>query len=199
MSIFEQYAKPSILRWPQANFTLIYWVVALYDDKEKSELSIFKQSAKASIHWWPHSSKFYIDIESWHCNMKSKNQGCRYLNKVRRQRLKHQPSWWCYLSNDLIEWQRKLSIHRANTPIPWWPQPHKLLRYQNFKNIPAKATISYCRSLKKVKFPTDQFRPALGSCCRLIVTMLKKPQNCPISDFFDLYPNTFCPYCLIQT
>ena len=32
-----------------------------------------------------------------------------------------------------------------------------------------------------------------------LLTMLKKPQNCPISDFFDLYPNTFCPYCLIQT
>ena len=62
--------------------------------------------------------------------------------------------------------------------------------------------VIFCRSLKKVKFPTDQFRPALGSCCRLIdwlLTMLKKPQNCPISDFFDLYPNTFCPYCLIQT
>ena len=43
-----------------------------------------------------------------------------------------------------------------------------------------------CRSLKKVKFSTDQFRPALGSGCCLIVTMLKKPQNCPISDFFDL-------------
>ena len=26
----------------------------------------------------------------------------------------------------------------------------------------------YCRSLIKVKFPTDQIRPALGSCCRLI-------------------------------
>ena len=44
-----------------------------------------------------------------------------------------------------------------------------------------------CRSLKKVKFSTDQFRPALGSgCCSMIVTMLEKPQNCPISDFFDL-------------
>ena len=26
----------------------------------------------------------------------------------------------------------------------------------------------YCRSLIKVKFPTDQIRPAVGSCCRLI-------------------------------
>ena len=46
----------------------------------------------------------------------------------------------------------------------------------------------------KVKFPTDQFRPALGSCCCLmdgLLTMLKKPQNCPISDFFDLTPKYF--------
>ena len=49
----------------------------------------------------------------------------------------------------------------------------------------------HCRSLKKVKFSTDQFRPALGSGCCLIVTMLKKPQNCPISDFFDLTPIYF--------
>ena len=45
----------------------------------------------------------------------------------------------------------------------------------------------------KVKFSTDQFRPALGSGCCLIVTMLKKPQNCPISDFFDLTPKYFLP------
>ena len=36
-----------------------------------------------------------------------------------------------------------------------------------------------CRSLIKVKFPTDQLRPALGSCCCSMVTMLEKPQNCP--------------------
>ena len=48
-----------------------------------------------------------------------------------------------------------------------------------------------CRSLIKVKFPTDQLRPALGSCCCSMVTMLKKPQNCPISDFFDLTPIYF--------
>ena len=74
----------------------------------------------------------------------------------------------------------------------------------NFKKLARESAVCNgfivnCRSLIKVKFPTDQFRPALGSCCRLIVTMLKKPQNCPISDFFDLYPNTFCPYCFIQT
>ena len=56
-----------------------------------------------------------------------------------------------------------------------------------------KTLICYCRSLKKVKFSTDQFRPALGSGCCLIVTMLKKPQNCPISDFFDLTPKYFLP------
>ena len=52
----------------------------------------------------------------------------------------------------------------------------------------------YCRSLIKVKFPIDQFRPALGSGCFLmdgLLTMLKKPQNCPISDFFDLTPKYF--------
>ena len=46
----------------------------------------------------------------------------------------------------------------------------------------------------KVKFSTDQFRPALGSGgCSTIVTMLKKPQNCPISDFFNLTPKYFLP------
>ena len=54
-----------------------------------------------------------------------------------------------------------------------------------------------CRILIKVKFPTDRFRPALGSCGwlidRSIVTMLKKPQNCPVSDFFDLTPKYFLP------
>ena len=58
-------------------------------------------------------------------------------------------------------------------------------------------SILFCRSLIKVKFSTDQFRPALGSGCWLIdwsiVTMLKKPQNCPISDFFDLTPKYFLP------
>ena len=29
--------------------------------------------------------------------------------------------------------------------------------------------LRYCRSLTKVKFSTDKVRPALGSCCRLIV------------------------------
>ena len=55
-------------------------------------------------------------------------------------------------------------------------------------------SILFCRSLIKVKFSTDQFRPALGSgCCFSIVTMLKKPQNCPISDFFNLTPKYFLP------
>ena len=45
----------------------------------------------------------------------------------------------------------------------------------------------------KVKFFTDQFRPALGPGCCLIVTMLKKPQNCPILDFFDLTRKYFLP------
>ena len=73
----------------------------------------------------------------------------------------------------------------------------------NLTNFPVLGKLrrkkNNCRSLVKVKFSTDQFRPALGSGGCSIVTMLKKPQNCPISDFFDLYPNTFCPYCLIQT
>ena len=34
---------------------------------------------------------------------------------------------------------------------------------------------------------------------RLVVTMLKKPQNCPISDFFILTPKYFLPFCLILT
>ena len=56
-----------------------------------------------------------------------------------------------------------------------------------------KVPCCFCRSLIKVKFSTDQFRPALGSGCCSIVTMLKKPQNCPISDFFDLTPKYFLP------
>ena len=31
------------------------------------------------------------------------------------------------------------------------------------------SSVHYCRSLTKVKFSTDKVRPALGSCCRLIV------------------------------
>ena len=67
-------------------------------------------------------------------------------------------------------------------------QKIKILTIATGQNI-----IPYCRGLIKVKFSTDQFRPALGSgCCRLsIVTMLKKPQNYPISDFFDLTPKYF--------
>ena len=55
--------------------------------------------------------------------------------------------------------------------------------------------VTNCKSLIKVKLTTGQFRPSLGSgCCRLsIVTMLKKTQNCPISDFFDLTPKYFLP------
>ena len=53
-------------------------------------------------------------------------------------------------------------------------------------------SMSNCRSLMKVKFPTDQFRLALGSChCLMDCHHAQKPQNCPISDFFDLTPKYF--------
>ena len=44
----------------------------------------------------------------------------------------------------------------------------------------------------------DQVRPALGSVGWLSPCP-KKPQNCPISDFFILTPKYFLPYCLILT
>ena len=60
----------------------------------------------------------------------------------------------------------------------------------------------FCRSLIKVKFFIDQVRPALG-VSRLLVGWLspcsKKPQNCPFSEFFNLAPKYFLPYCLILT
>ena len=63
--------------------------------------------------------------------------------------------------------------------------------------------IRYCRSLTKVKFSTDQVRPALGSDSWLIgwwiVNHAQKPENGPISDLFNLTQNTFCLYCLIPT
>ena len=49
----------------------------------------------------------------------------------------------------------------------------------------------------KSQFFTNQLIPALGSgYCSvgwLVVNMLKKPQNCPISDFFNLTPKYFLP------
>ena len=46
-----------------------------------------------------------------------------------------------------------------------------------------------CSSLKKVKFPTDQVRPALGSCCRLIV--VNHAQKTSKLPFFRLFrPDT---------
>ena len=52
-----------------------------------------------------------------------------------------------------------------------------------------------CRSLIKVKFSTDQFNPALGSGCRLSIDCYhaQKPQNCPISDLFNLTTKYFLP------
>ena len=97
--------------------------------------------------------------------------------------------------------------HFALSPTPWksnWSAIYGMGNFQDAGNEPDPPFhlllqlfgandlfFVHCRSLKKVKFSTDQFRPALGSGCCLIVTMLKKPQNCPISDFFDLTPIYF--------
>ena len=51
----------------------------------------------------------------------------------------------------------------------------------------------YCRSLIKVKFPTDQFRPALGSCCRLIVNHAQKTSKLPYFRLFRPIPKYFLP------
>ena len=56
-----------------------------------------------------------------------------------------------------------------------------------------------CRSLIKVKFSTDQFRPALGSRgCRLWLCS-KTLKTALFQTFSTWHPNTFCPYCLILT
>ena len=71
--------------------------------------------------------------------MTMKNQGCRYLNKVRRQRLKHQPSWWI---GDAT-WAMTSLSDKEN--CQYKVQTHQYLgdfnhtTIQNFKNIPAKA------------------------------------------------------------
>ena len=52
---------------------------------------------------------------------------------------------------------------------------------------------TYCRSLKKVKFPTDQFRPALGSGCRLIVNHAQKTSKLPYFRLFRPIPKYFLP------
>ena len=60
----------------------------------------------------------------------------------------------------------------------------------------------FCRSLIKVKFFIDQVRPALGVSWLLVGWLSpcsKKPQNCPFSEFFNLAPKYFLPYCLILT
>ena len=46
----------------------------------------------------------------------------------------------------------------------WLKVPENRSLSSSKKVCPRK---KYCRSLIKVKFPTDQIRPALGSCCRL--------------------------------
>ena len=59
-----------------------------------------------------------------------------------------------------------------------------------------------CRSLTKVKFSTDQFRPALGSGGWLIDRLWPCSKNLKTALFqtFSIWhPNTFCPYCLILT
>ena len=54
--------------------------------------------------------------------------------------------------------------------------------------------IPYCRSLIKVKFPTDQIRPALGSCCRLIVVNhSQKTSKLPYFRLFRPIPKYFLP------
>ena len=67
------------------------------------------------------------------------------------------------------------------------------------RNTHSKGCTCFCRSLIKVKFSTDQFRPALGSgCCRL--SPCSKNLKTALSQTFSTWhPNTFCPYCLILT
>ena len=76
----------------------------------------------------------------------------------------------------------------------FWYFNHIRPYHQVYDILQLRQIQTYCRSLMKVKFSTDQLRPALGSCGRLVdglLTMLKKPRNRPISDFFDLTPKYF--------
>ena len=115
----------------------------------------------------------------------SLHKGCSQAGQLRGRRPNRLPalgSKWTlvrhYLGIIRIQWTNKQSIH---------------------------AFSQFCRSLTKVKFSTDQVRPALGSGSWLIVDWLvvvnhaQKPENGPISDLFNLTQNTFCLYCLILT
>ena len=83
-----------------------------------------------------------------------------------------------------------------------WHQPdgrleicQKIYTTENFR-------VKNCRSLIKVKFPTDQFRPALGSGCCLIDWLWPCSKNLKTAlfqTFSTWHPYTFCPYCIILT
>ena len=71
-------------------------------------------------------------------------------------------------------------------PASWWNNLTYLKGFMKFGCFegPPLMKFWYCRSLIKVKFPTDQFRPALGSCCRLIVNHAQKTSKLP---YFRLF------------
>ena len=56
------------------------------------------------------------------------------------------------------------------------------------------STFTFCRSLIKVKFPTDQFRPALGSCCCSVdCHHAQKTSKLPYFRLFRPIPKYFLP------
>ena len=83
---------------------------------------------------------------------------CRYIGWV----------WWflfCFWDFLLIPRRLvEVQILVYSKLIPLNLQHWLSLKINHNKFFP----IYFCRSLIKVKFPTDQIRPALGSCCRLI-------------------------------
>ena len=60
---------------------------------------------------------------------------------------------------------------------------------------------SFCRSLIKVKFSTDQVRLLLDQAvlCSIDCHHAQKPENCPILDLFNLTPKYFLPLLHLLT
>ena len=129
---------------------------------------------------------------------------CRQINRLHRskQALKcneeTETSWWGYV----MGWYaHQVSIHcscvlmllqgswRVSQVTCVWPC-HSLTYKLTEK--------TFCRSLIKVKFSTDQFRSALGSGCCLIDRLSPCSKNLKIAlfqTFSTWHPNTLCSYC----
>ena len=102
----------------------------------------------------------------------------------------------------VIKVVKKYRVPKKTSFCENWPWQILLLIIRNppsFFLTNAGDSFCNCRSLIKVKFSTDQFRPALGSRgCRLWLCS-KTLKTALFQTFSTWHPNTFCPYCLILT